>query len=723
MILSLIALAIASVHQGDAAPELTVPDRHVHLAVAPEGRHLMVLDQVHAWLVDTDTGEPRLGLRVSPYFPAGDNWNGAQFSEDGLRVALWSFRGARVLVDAERGQVLRRTERPNDHGHQPAFASPDARLTAARQGDLLTVHDLDGERTVFSERVAGEACFSSDGRRLYLCGPEAVERVDLARPERREVLAAGRWDELALAGERLLLGRGDRVQVVDPETGEMHGLDLDENDWRLGGVSDDGEIAVLFGGKSRVLGLALPGLTRAWQVEGWYANLIPRAGVVWMTNTQHHKSVHDEKTGELLWTLNTEVLRPPSRPPSVLDGALLLPTRRGGLARVDPRTGEVLTLLPAPLRRVKHAGVLACGAVWTLNVHGGLVVLDAQHGAVLARRELGAPFAQATSAMDRMVVVDKQGSAHVFEGASLTALCDVGGVGEAQLSADGERLVVFGGAIDGARLLDAANGAVLRSVGAGNGTLRRVAVARGGTLLAALDSNREPLLWRDEVAVTLPDAAADVRSLALDPRGRWLALGTNPPLVQVFDVASGALVTVFEPTGWFPFGGDVRTLAFDHAGERLIGTTGDAGMVQIWRTDDWGLDWVHDFDGGNPSSLVTTLDPTGKILWVHGMTNHTQRAFDLSSGRVLHDAAGSDLGGFAPGAEVVAALRRNGLVLLEPDGSVRLERMDLGPLGAVTLRGRALDGPPAALRRVFVRLGEELLRGDDYAKRESTRER
>lgn len=723
MILSLVALVFASVQQGDAAPELTVPVRHGHVVAAPAGRDLMVLDHAHAWLVDHDTGEPRLGIRVSPYFPAGDHWSGARFSEDGLRVALWSFRGARVLVDAERGQVVRRTERPNDHGHQAAFASPDARMTAVRSGDQLTVHDLAGDRTVFSGRDTSKECFSPDGRWLYWCGLEAVERVDLDRPEQREVLAEGRWSGLALAGERLLLGRGDRLQLVDPLSGEVHGLDLEQGGWRLAGVSGDGRIAVLLGEGSRVRGIHLPGLTRAWEVKGWYAGLLPGAGVVWMTDTDRRKSVHDEKTGERLWTLDTEVFRPPSSPPSVLDGALLLPTRRDGLARVDPRTGEVLTHLPAPLRRAEHAGVLACGAVWTLDARGGLVALDAQHGAVLARRELGAPCAEAMSEMDRLVVTNEQGGARVFEGDSLKALYDVEDAGRALLSTDGERLVAFGGAIDGARLLDAGTGAVLRSVGAGTGALRRVAVAGGGALLAALGPNRKAHLWRGEVTVALPDAAAGVRSLALDPRGRWLALGAAPPLVQVFDVASGALVTSLEPTGFFPFGGDVRTLVFDHAGERLIGTTGDAGMVQVWRTDDWELDWVHDFDGGNPSSLVTTLDPIGSTLWVHGMTNHTQRAFDLISGRVLHDAAGSELGGFAPGAEVVAALRRNGLVLLEPDGNVRLERMDLGPLGAVTLRGRALDGPPAALRRVFVRLGEELLRGDDYARSESARER
>ena len=723
MNLSLAALAIASLLQGGAAPELTVPVRHGHVVAAPSGRDLMVLDHAHAWLVDHETGEPRLGIRVSPYFPAGDHWNGARFSEDGLRVALWSFRGARVLVDAERGQVLRRTERPNDRGSQPAFASPDARLIAARVGDLLTVHDLAGEQTLFSEQVSGKACFAPAGRWLYWCGPEAVERIDLAAPDNREVLAEGRWDRLALAGERLLLGREDRVQLVDLGSGEAHGVDLDEGDWRLAGVSDDGRVAVLFGAGSLVRGLSLPDLTRAWEAEGWFASLLPRAGVVWMTDTDRRKSIHDEQTGERLWTLDTEVFRTPSRPPSVLDGALLLPTRRDGLARVDARTGEVLTLLPAPLRRAEHTGVLADGAVWTLDEQGALVSLDARRAEVTARRELGAPFAQAMSAVDRLVVAGEQGGARVFEGASLTALCHVEDAGQALLSADGERLVAFGGAIDGARILDAGTGAVLRSVGAGTGTLRRVAVAGGGALLAAVDQEWQLHLWRDGVAVALPDVEEDVRSFALDPRGRWLALGAAPPYVQVFDVASGALVTSFEPSGSFPFGGDVRTLVFSHDGERLIGTTGDAGMVQVFGTDDWELDWDHDFGGGNASSLFTTLDPSGSTLWVHGMTNHTQRAFDLGSGRVVHDAAGSELGGFAPGAEVVAALRRDALVLLEPDGSVRLERMDLGPLGAVTLRGRTLDGPPAAMRRVFVRLGEELLRGDEYAARGSARDR
>ncbi|MDA1265228.1 MAG: WD40 repeat domain-containing protein, partial [Planctomycetota bacterium] len=204
------------------------------------------------------------------------------------------------------------------------------------------------------------------------------------------------------------------------------------------------------------------------------------------------------------------------------------------------------------------------------------------------------------------------------------------------------------------------------------------------------------------------------RAIALDPQGRRLAIGTQPPQVQVFDTTTGAKVAEFAPEGWFPFGGDVRTLQFDHGGGRLIGTTGDAGSVQVWNTQDWSLVWWHDYGGGNPGALQTAVDAQDQVLGVWGMTLETPRLFALADGDVLANLAGTGLEDLAPVLGATLASRRGSLIALDGSGQVEFEWLDVGDHGAGRFDGESLSGPPAALRQVFVRTKDGLVRGDAY---------
>ena len=715
MMLPCLLILVAIAPQDKVELELVVPRYDRWSIVSPDQRQVLVLERGNAWLMDSDSLQPCLGVRLGPYSPQGDHWTGGRFSRDGERVLLWSFRGAAALLDVESGEELAR-DAPGDRSSRwDGHASEDARLLGQVGAQGVVVHDMVTGVPLYESTIAGPACLSPDGRWLFHDTGAAVERIDLEEPQRRQRVAEGGWDKLfAGAGARLLMVRSDRIEVLDHETGAGAAVDLPGTLWRLDGVSADESIALVGSPNSGVRALALPGLELLWERPDSFGVRVPAGGeVVWARDSSYELHVLDLATGKSLWGLSSKEYRDPFGRPPVLAGALLLTTHRGELVLRDCRSGEVRKRLTRSLRPIEHAGVLSSGPVWASD-GGTLISLDPDTGATLVRRDLGAPVVGAHGAADRVVALVEGHGGAVLEGAQLTPLARIEDAYQAHLLPDGERLIAFSGEIDGVRLLRASDGEVLREAGLGAGSLRRAVASADGEVLAGIDQQWHGHLWRGDSTLALPGASSDLRSIALDPPGRWLALGINPPEVQIFDAVTGAKLTAFSPEGWYPFGGSTRTLMFDHGGDRLIATIGDMGSVQVWRSRDWQLDWWHDYGGGNPGSLATALDPAGDTLWASGMTNHTQRAFDLATGDLRRNMAGSGYDGFAPGEGVVTALRRGALVLLEPNGALRLERLDFGELGAVICQDGELRGSPAALRQVFVLDGGELIRGDEY---------
>jgi len=176
------------------------------------------------------------------------------------------------------------------------------------------------------------------------------------------------------------------------------------------------------------------------------------------------------------------------------------------------------------------------------------------------------------------------------------------------------------------------------------------------------------------------------------------------------------------------FGQDVlvHNLAFDPEGEHLVATTGRNGTVQAWLCQSWEWVWEHDYGGGNAGALWTSIDDRSERVWVWGMTDHTPAGIDLATGRVVVDLAGRDLGMFAPSPDgrTIAARHLSALVVLETDGRARIERIDLGDLGAVVSHSDGgVSGDERALPHVFVRDGDSLVRADDFVMSRAGEER
>jgi WD40 repeat protein len=106
--------------------------------------------------------------------------------------------------------------------------------------------------------------------------------------------------------------------------------------------------------------------------------------------------------------------------------------------------------------------------------------------------------------------------------------------------------------------------------------VRAIAVSRDDTI-AAGDEHGDLLVWRDggSAPVRVPPGRGDLRALAIDPRGRWLAAALDRELV-VWDVAATppTIATRLEGTStWVQISPDGRMV--------LVGLTGDVALIDL----------------------------------------------------------------------------------------------------------------------------------------------
>ena len=79
--------------------------------------------------------------------------------------------------------------------------------------------------------------------------------------------------------------------------------------------------------------------------------------------------------------------------------------------------------------------------------------------------------------------------------------------------------------------------------------------------------------------------AAEVRSVAVSPDGKWVAAGTRYGVVKVLDTGKAKEVAVLQGHA-----GDVWAVAFSADGATLASGDGDwnrPGDVRLWNTADW----------------------------------------------------------------------------------------------------------------------------------------
>lgn len=715
---------------GPTPAELVTPTRLTRLVAAPDGGPIAILDGRRAWVLGRRDLAPELAIESGPYVAQGDPWSEGRFSEDGARLALWSFRGSSACVDVASARVLSATGLIEPSGRVPALADGDARLIAQASANRLVVHSCADGTEVFAVGWPKPASFAlaDDGHVVVYEGFRGVERVFLDEGVASDptVLAAGQWDELALlpGNESLLLVRKTEARCIDVESGRtLAAATWEGAERRLQGFDREGAIAVLAGAQS-LQAVSTGDLSLAWELEDVQGAFVDAAsGTLWTKAWQQPGTVHDVTSGELLWAPDEREFRPWfTQVVSGKEGELLAVRRdERALVALDARTGARKGTLELATGEDCWAGVLADGKVWVASARGTVSLLDSASGATLASRKFSERLKDVRATSSGFVARHALGRAHVL-GDELEVVSSFDASGHALASADGRRMLSFGVPVGGVRV-HAADGGLLHTLGASSGDFDRVACDRTGETIAAMRREGALRLFRGEDEVRIETLGDHPRSVAIDPQGGLFAVGFDAPRVEVFDTETGGALAALELGGWWPFGVDVRNLDFDPRGEFLVATTGDIGSVHVWRTADWERAWMHDYSGGNPSALVVAFDDVARRLWVSGMTNHTQAVHDLAQGTRVANLVGTNLGHFAPAPAtgagsadgIVAGLRRGGLVLLDADGRVRLERLDLGPHGVVVSTPDGdVRGDAEALRRVFVRADGALVRADRH---------
>lgn len=717
-VLLALAPAIFCLAFEDPLPQLATPQSLDMHAVSPDGTVGVSFDGDDAWVVDLRTGLPLVGVDIGPYRPAGDHWTGGRFSDDGRRLTLWSFCGSAALVDVETRRVVNQlAELRTEGGFGGKADAVGRRLVQAGAGKLV-VRELATGEVVGAWPCFKEEAFvlGADGSFVVLDRGTGLVRIDLdgeGEPVQLTVSGVAQV-ELLPDGTTALLVHESGARRVELADGRVHAeVVWPEGGWRLSGIDAQGRCAVVSNGTNIVRCLELDELTLFWEFEGAsWALVEPRTETVWLWRRESTNAVHDLRTGKELWKHTNERWGMWRLGAAGADGSVTMHLFRSEESvRVDARTGERVTGPPLARADAWRSGFLDDGVAWVVLRRGALLAIDAQSGKLLATREPGAKPTDVHGAGGRVVVAGADGKARVFEGRELEPKAHFECGASVGLSADGARVGTWGGELAGLRFVDALDGHGLESYGLELGKLGMAAWSDDGTLVAASSYGGRAHLWRAGEPVELANSLGNMRSLAIDPAGRWLALGGTEARLVVLDT-KGAERAELEVEGWWGFGLRLSVLAFDPTGAHLVATTGDSGSVHVWRTSDWQRAWVLDHGGGNGDSIQLAFDAGGTRVWAWGMTYATQAQFALASGEQEVDLGGTELWDFAssPDGTRSCATREGVWVLLGADGRVLLERADLPGRGAVVLdvAGDAISGDPAALEGVFVRRGTQL---------------
>jgi len=123
-----------------------------------------------------------------------------------------------------------------------------------------------------------------------------------------------------------------------------------------------------------------------------------------------------------------------------------------------------------------------------------------------------------------------------------------------------------------------------------------------------------------------------VRAVAISPDGNMLASGSYDPVVRLWQVSDGTLITELKGhTAW------VRALAFSPNG-KLLATASDDNTVRLWTVPEGNPEYI--LDKGMDGVRTLAFSPDGTILATGGFDNII-RFWQVSDGTLLRELNGS----------------------------------------------------------------------------------
>lgn len=626
-------------------------------------------------------------------------------SRDGARLYAHggAFETQGVLYDTTDWTPVWTLPGGTDRGH--THLSPDGKLVLAltRQGaeacglelwnveDGSTVLDLDGIATIPNTNLG----FSSDGQLLFLLenvgnalrvfdARTGSELVVIEQPDSPRLIQGC---FLGATGELVALDEAGSFHVFDARSGEeLRSFESGSEGWQPLAANADGSL--LF-------------------VSAWSEPV--RALDTW--------------SGEVLWSTGNEGGHSAVRF-SPDETRVILDERRAAITVRDVRDGTVVSTLQSPALDAVVRAHPTRAELWVGAQDGSLRRVSTATGRTLACREGTGRAVRALSfdaGGERVAVVDEAGTLAVVAADELSVELEVE---VAQRIEDRWRVQEAAFAHSGSVLIVSETDSSLAFYSATDGELRgrietgeRFAswtVSRDGRLVAVDLPEHRVGLFDAASGESVREIALESSSgatLAFDPAGEQLWIGTPESEVHVAEVATGELLRTLDLSDLDVFDSvEVANIAFRDDGELALTVSSGFGVVAAWHAASGERAWSYSYTGGNPAPLHCAFGESGERAYVWGQGRWSPRIVSATDGETLLDLASHELWGLLPLTDesVLAARGPRGLQVLDADsGAVRWARLELAEGGwLLSAPTNHFDGTRAALESLHVVLEE-----------------